>query len=252
MKRLLLLLVLFILGLNNYSQGKIFVSLDASPTYSFRTYKLIDYSSGNSNLLSGKILYDSFKKYSDSTESPKFGFKISANIGYSINDKLVLTTGFHFNKIGYKIDKTLRVAHFVVNGNIISSVYSDFKLDLYSNLYYFGIPIGIEYKICTFNKITLGLSIGSSIDFLVKHDTKDLPDSKENYSEYSKIAVDINAGIQLGYIINDKFEVYLKPHFADYITPNVKINSTLSNDLFVKINQYNYYGDIIFGLKYRL
>ena len=76
--------------------------------------------------------------------------------------------------------------------------------------------------------------------------------SKDYYSEYSKIAVNIDAGVQLGYRINDKFEVYLMPHISDYITSNVKINLFVSNDLFVKINQYNYYGDIKLGIKYRL
>jgi len=239
-------------GLNTYSQSKIYVSVDASPTYSFRSYKLMDYSTGNSNIPSGKVLYDYFKKYSDSIESPTVGYEMSVNIGYSITNKLALITGFHYNRIGYKINKTIPVGHFISDGNIISSVYDNTKLDLYSNLYYLGIPLGLQYNVYTIGKFNLGLNIGGSIDFLLKHDTRDVDNSKENYSEYPKITLDINAGIQLGYMINDKFEVYVMPQISDYITSNVKINWIESNDLSLKINQYNYYGDLKFGLKYRL
>jgi len=252
MKRILLLFVSITFGLEIYSQGKMFVSVDASPIYSYRAYRLMDYSSGNSNVPSGKVLYNYFKKYSDSTESPKFGYQISANLGYLITDKIVIMTGFHLNKIGYKIKKTFPVAHFVISDSIVTPYNDNTQINLYSNLYYFGIPIELQYKVYTISKFNIGLNIGGSINFLIKHVTKDLPNSKENYSEYSKTAIDISAGIQLGYMINEKFEVYLMPHVSDYITSNVKINTTFSNDLFLKINQYNYYGDIKFGLKYKL
>ena len=256
MKRLLLLFISIILGFRIYSQDRFFVSFEASPIYSYRSYKLIDYSNGNSNFPSGKILYNDFKHYCDSIESPKFGYNFGFNIGYGLTDKFSIIIGIHYKKIGYKINMNFPVAHFVYNG-YIQPIYSEYqKLDLYSNLYYIGIPIGFQYKVYSINRFNIGLNICSSLDLLIKHDTKYLPSpntkSKEDYSDYSKMAIDINGGIQLGYMINDKFEVYLMPHFSDYITSNVKVNAILTDDFFVKINQYNYYGDIIIGFKYKL
>jgi hypothetical protein len=216
----------------------------------------MDYSSGNSNVSSGKILYDNFKHFYDSIETPKYGYQIAINIGCGLTNKFSINTGIHFKNIGYKINMGLPVGRFDLNG-YSTIIYSDNKRsDSYSNMDYIGIPLGLEYKAFSLGKFSMGFNIGSSVDLLIKHDTKYVtyPDmkSRDDYSEYSKISIDLNLGIYIDYSINDKFEVYLVPHFTDYVTPNVKINTVLSNDLFVKINQYNYYGDIKFGLKYKL
>lgn len=252
MKRLLLVFLFFIFSVTIYSQRKLFVSIDASPTYSFRTYKLVDYSSGSATLPSGKVLNDKFLNNSDSIESPKFGYQIAVNIGYQLTDKFVLITGCHFVKIGNKIEGRLPSVQYVVEDNIISSLKYGPKLDLYSDFYYLGIPISLQYKAYTISKFKIGLEVGGSIDYLVDHDSRHLSNSKEDYSTYPQIDLSIHAGLQLGYTINDKFEVYMLPQFTHYITPNEKIDETLSNDFFVKINQYNYYSAIKVGLKYQL
>jgi hypothetical protein len=257
MNRFLVLFISIIVGLRVYSQEKLFFSVDASPLLSYRTYKLIDYSSGNSTVQSGKVLYNDFKHYYDSIESPKYGYKISINIGYSLTDKLSVLSGIIYKKIGYKTNSTLTSGQYNANGGILHHYSSNNDvLDLYSNLFYIGIPVGLQYKIYSVNKFDIGLSIGSSFDLLINHDTKDIdyPNIKprDYYSDYSNFAINIDAGVEFGYMINSKFEVYLMPHFADYITSNVKINYILSDDLYVKINQYNYYCDFKFGFRYKI
>jgi len=258
MIRFSLLILLIIVGLKTNAQNKFSVSIDASPVLSYRSYTAGSYSPGTVGLLpSGKVIYDYFKHLNDSTESSKYGFQVSVKLGYHIANRLTILTGIQFKNIGVKNETTYPIAYYDVNGQPVQITGSNSVFKQHSNLYYLGIPLGLQLRLCSIKKFTFGLNLGTTLDFLISHKVQELrlnPDSetKEDYSDYSSMPINWNAGMQIDYKINDRFYLFFSPQFTEYFTPNIKINASVSNDLYSKINQYNYFGEVKFGVTYKL
>jgi len=257
MKQLRLLLIFIILGLRINAQNKLSFSFDVSPTLSYRNYKLIDYSQGNSIFPSGKFYYNKFRNLYDSIESPKYGFQISLNLSYNISNKFSILAGIQYKNIGTRYDITplLAVFHYNETANYI---FGEKPVIVYSKFHYIGIPVSLQYKVCSFNKLNILINAGSTIDFLISHEegselkTNPYTSQIANASDYSKVAININGGIKFSYPMNNHWDIDIMPLYTQYVTPNVKINLYTSDDLFLKFNQFNYHWTLKFEIKYRI
>ena len=260
LKRFTFFIFLTISGLNINAQSKLFVSVDVSPILSYRGYKVGDYSKETSTFPSGKVIFDTFKQQSDSIEESRHGFQVSFNLGYFITDKFSIQSGFQYKNIGINMKPTyFPTGAYIIDGQSVP-IYTNSstnEIKQYTSFNYFGLPLNLQYKVFSFAKFNVGLNVGCSFDFLLSHKTIEIKMNrssvtKESYSSYPSIAMSIQGGIPIGYMINDKFEVFIMPQYATYLTPNVKFNLNASNDFNCKINQYNIFGELKFGLKYRI
>jgi len=258
LKRFTFLIFFTILGLNINAQSKLFISVDISPILSYRCYKIGDYSKETSTFPSGKVIFDAFKQQFDSIEESRPGFQVSFNLGYLITDKFSILAGFQYKNIGINMKPSyFRSGAYYIDGQSVPIYTSSTYGKQYTSFNYFGIPLNLQYKVFSFAKFNVGLNVGCSFDFLLSHKTIDIkmgPSSvtKESYSSYPSIAMNLQGGIPIGYMINDKVEVFIMPQYATYLTPNVKFNLNVSNYFNCKINQYNIFGELKFGLKYKI
>ncbi|NOQ24982.1 MAG: outer membrane beta-barrel protein [Bacteroidales bacterium] len=256
MNRLLLLLTLTFFVLKLSSQNKYFISIEASPVLSYRSNILADYSSETIENPSGSFIFDNFEKNYDSIESSKLGYQISLNLGYNITDKISIHTGIKFKNIGLKTEFKAPIGIYESDISVIVPDY-DFTIEQYSNIYYLGVPINLAYKVYSKNKFNLNLNLGGTVDFLLSYDSPkntiySTTATEQDFSEYSSITLNINGGIQISYSINDKFNLYIMPEYTRYLTPNIKFNIDVSDEIYAKINQYHYFGDLKIGLQYKL
>ena len=250
--------------LNNiYSQSQFEYSFDIEPIYSYRTYRMTDASQQTELFPSGNILYSNFKLNYDKLEKPKFGYGMNLNIGYNFNPKTLLRFGIGYKNIGEKIVFREPDYYIKVDGQTVIS----YKKELSSvlNSYeYLSIPIDFQYKLFDLNKISFEFSFGTEVDLKLFSTIQDpystfqnpsinfSKDTKSTYGQPSDYALNLHCGLVLNYKIKDNLTLFFQPEFARYITPNVKYNLQFENlDLHCKINQYNYYGQLKIGVKFR-
>lgn len=245
-----------------YSQSRLEYSFDIEPIYSYRTYKMTDASKQTETLPSGDILYTNFKSHYDKLEKPKFGYGMNLNIGYNINSQTLLKLGIGYKNIGEKIVFHEPDYYTTVAGQTIISYKKELRSAL-NSYNYLSIPIELQYKLLNLNKISFGFSFGVEIDFKTYSkiqnpygsfkDTSIInKDTKYTYGQASDYALNLHCGFVLNYITSDYLILFIQPEFVRYVTPNVKYNLQFENlDVHCKIKQYNYYGELKVGLKYR-
>ena len=239
-----------------FTQSKLSYTFDFEPIYSCRDYKVNDYSQATDDYPSGKIIFDNFENYYNEIEKPGFGFGLTFGINYKLTDKSSIKSGLGYKNIREKLELTLPIARYVINGTIIPVYSSENKaLIAFNNYHYITLPIDFQYKLFKMDKMSLGFIVGSDFDLLIRnkltnHSDSYQADPKYEFGKISEFAINIKGGLILDYKIQENLSIYIQPEFARYITPNIQYDLQLNEDIFCKINQYNYYGQIRIGIKF--
>ena len=255
-KRLFIILISVLICKIGFTQSRLSYTFDFEPIYSFRDYKVNDYNKETDVYPSGKLIFDNFENYYNEIEKPGFGFGLSLGINYKLTDKSSFKSGFGYKNIREKLELTLPIARYEISGIIIPVYSSDNEVTKQFNSYhYLTIPIDFQYKLFTMDKMSLGFIVGSDFDLLIgnkltNHTDSYQTDPKYEFSKISKIAINIKGGLILDYKIQENLSIYIQPEFARYITPNIQYDLQSYDDIYCKINQYNYYGQIRIGIKY--
>lgn len=255
-KRNLITLVIIFLGFNLYSQSKIDYFFEISPNYNYRSYKEIESNSDSTLFGNEDMIYKSFSSTYTSAEKPGYGFGFTAGIDYHLNSRLNLNIGLGYKKSVMKITEKYPIDPYPLDVTIDMS--DDFSETFYHSFHYLVIPLELQYSPWIKGKFKFGFLLGSDVDlYLDKNYRNDkissLEESKYEYASISKICFDIHGGFKLSYDISKSIRFYISPEFAKYVMPNLKydiqIPSPLTDEnLFSKINQYNYSAKINFGI----
>ncbi len=187
----------------------------------------------------------------DKRESPRFGYSLNFGINYKANNWFGLKTGVGIKNIGEKVEYLAMLGQSEFNNQTIS-VYGDEIQTVNNKFLYLSFPFDFQVSILNKKRFTLGVNAGSGLDILLrKHITnnqeKYKTDTKYELSEISKLATNIHEGIFVNLKLNEKLTISITPQFAKYVTPNLTFTVD-ENQLYVKINQYNYYGQLKVGI----
>ena len=255
-KRLFIILISVLICKIGLTQSRISYTFDFEPIYSYRDYKVNDYSTETDAYPSGKLIFDNFDNYYNETEKPSFGFGLTLGISYKLTEKVIFKSGLGYKNVREKLSLSTPTAIYQINGQAIPFYSSDNKITNQFNSYkYLTLPIDFQYKLFTWDKLSLGIIVGSDFDFLIgskltNHSDNFQADPKFEFAQISSIAVNLKGGLIFDFRIRDNLSVYIQPEFARYITPNIQYELQSYDDIYCKINQYNYYGEIIIGIRF--
>lgn len=235
MKKLILLflfLPLLSLGQNQtIKETKLAVGLCFSPEYSYRYLQ--------TDIDSIKFV----KQISDTTETADFGFATGISVLYKLNSRFVIESGLLYSKKGYKNIAT-KLNAFNPNDPLIPQ-----KISIYYTYSYFSIPLKLNYILLD-KRLKLYVSAGISANFSIKGRTKTESEysSKTNIAyldadndKFSKLNIELLAGLGADYDINRYFKLRLEPIFRRSLSP-------LSDS---DIKTYLYSGGLNFGVYYK-
>lgn len=245
-KRIFLALISVLIYKLGMTQSRFGYSFDFEPIYSNCSYKLKDYNKETNIHPSGDYMYDNFKDYYEEVQKFGLGFGFSFGFSYNLTNKLIIKTGFGFKKIREKLVLTEPIQSITSKGKSEVS-------NLFNSYNYLTIPVEILYNFYNSDDISIYIIAGSDIDLLINYSmtnrsNKFLYDPKSESGQVSSIALNLKGGLGINYKFNDNISIFIQPEFARYITPNIKYNSDFTDDVYCKINQYNYYGQIRFGI----
>ena len=256
--------LLVILGLvfttELFSQSKFDFYIDISPNYSFRTYKLSEYSEDSVLSFNGEAIFKNFKNNYTSLENPKFGLGFTIGAGYNLNKHLRLQGGLGYKSIGFRITEQMPIERFPFDGTEFPLYPENYTTTYYHSFHYLGFPVEFQYNPWIFKKFALGLIIGTDINIYLdksyrKNSVSYQEEQKYYYAKISKVCLNLHGGIQFKYDISNALSLTLSPEFARYIVPNVKYDIQVAsavngevNTTYCKINQYNYYGQVKLGV----
>lgn len=252
MKRIVLIIVLALIAhLNLTAQSKVDIYFDIAPAYSYRSYTLKDYSEEKTPFPSGEIVYDYFKQGYDSTESATIGFSSTLGIAFNINDKVKVITGLGYKNIGEEVSFYNMTARYIFDDIIIYS-YSSEELTIRNTYQYIKIPVDFQYHIRKIKGVDVGLVGGLDLDIRIKSKIfytqgKSSESLKHENAKTANIVLNAHLGLIAKYHWKDNLSIFIQPEFARSLTPNVRYDIRYG-DIFAKINQYNYYGQIRFGV----
>jgi len=255
-KKLFLILISTLICKVGLTQSRLSYTIDFEPIYSYRDYKVNDFSKETDVYHSGKLIFDNFDKYYNETEKPGLGFGFTIGISYKLTEKATIKSGLGYKNIREKLSLSIPTAIYQINGQSNPVYTSDNQITYQFNSYqYLTLPIDIQYILVAWDKMSLGLSVGSDFDFsigskLTNHSDNFQADPKYEFGNITKIALNIKGGLILDYKILENFSIYIQPEFARYITPNIQYDLQSYDDISCKINQYNYYGQIKIGIKF--
>ena len=236
MKKLILLflfLPLLSLGQNQTiaEETKFAVGFCFSPEYSYRYLQ--------TDIDSIKFV----KLISDTTETADFGFATGISVLYKLNSRFVIESGLLYSKKGYKNIAT-KLNAFDPNDPLIPQ-----KISIYYTYSYFSIPLKLNYILLD-KRLKLYVSAGISANFFIKGRTKTESEysGKTNITyldadndKFSKLNVELLAGLGADYDINRHFKLRLEPIFRRSLSP-------LSDS---DIKTYLYSGGLNLGVYYK-
>jgi len=195
--RLFIVLISMLCGEIGFSQSRLSYTFDFEPIYSYRDYKVNDYSKATDFYPSGKLIFDNFENYYKEIEKAGFGFGLTLGINYKLTDKLCFKSGFGFKNLREKLELTLSETRYEINGILIPVYSSDNEMIKKFNSYqYFTIPVDFQYKLFNMDKISFGFIVGSDLDLLIGYKLTNHADSYQADPKYeigtiSKIAINI-------------------------------------------------------------
>lgn len=192
MKRIFILCILCLVNyFNIYSQGKFDFQIEASPNYSFRTFK------NNSD-------------YNITTDDEsKIGYSIALKSGFRITQNIHIISGFEYSNKGYKTN----MAYLDEQNNFITTLGT---LDLL----FLEIPLYLKYQF-SFSDFSLspilGMSYGRLIGIQTKHDNEKNSSTQDEIKEssYNRNDFNLHGGLELIYHISGKIGVKVEPK-VDY------------------------------------
>ena len=250
-KGILLFLCILLFVLDSNGQKKFSFYTEISPIYSYRLYAFKEVEIPTWLIATEQDFLNIIRADYDEIESCRFSYGFNFGINYHINNWFQFKTGIGIKNIGEKVEYLAVLEQYEFNGQIIS-FYSD-KTETADNKYiYFSIPFGFQFNLLKRDKWTLGVIIGGDTDFLLRGSLVNEPkknslDLKYTVSEFPKLAASLHGGLVAIIKLNEKLDLSISPQFTRYVTPNLSF--TLDEyDLYLKVNQYNYYGQLKIGV----
>lgn len=197
MKQILLFsLICLISSFNLFAQKKIALQIEASPNYSYRTFK------NNSDWNVSTV------------DENKIGYSLSLKSSFSITDNFYLISGLEYNNKGFKTN----MIYFDEQGNEIQTIGT---LDLI----FLDIPLYIGYQF-NFGKFYLspvmGISYGRLIGIKIRYGNEKTFVTKYEVknSGLNRDVLNLYGGFELGYQISDKIGFKMEPK-VDYTTTDL-------------------------------
>ena len=215
MKRILLIgLISLINYLNLYSQGVFDLQIEASPNYSFRTFK------NNSDL------------NITSNDESKFGYTLSLKSGFRIVQNFHIVTGLEYNNKGYKSNITYTDEQY----NIIETFGT---LDFI----FLEIPLYLKYQFSFSNfhlSPIIGMSYGRLVGLKAHYDNESTKATKDEIrdSGFNRDVINLHVGLELRYQISEKISIKIEPK-ADYTVTDLykgKDNLIISHLYIIGLN----------------
>ncbi len=210
MKQILLFsLICLISSFNLFAQQKIALQIEASPNYSFRTFK---------NTSDLNISTD---------DENKIGYSLSLKSSFSIIENFHLISGLEYNNKGFKTT----MIYFDEQDNEIQTIGT---LDLI----FLDVPLYLGYQF-KFDKFYLspviGISYGRLIGLKSRYDNEKTSATKDEIknSGFNRDVLNLHGGFELGYQISDKIGFKMEPK-VDYT--NTDLNK--GKDNLIKENLY--------------
>lgn len=271
MKKLATALLILFLGISySYSQKTIDFEIYGAPLDSYRFYKSKDYVDPNLNYPNkGADYFDKeFKDVIDDIEKPVAGFLFGIKASQQLTEKFSLQAGLEYSSIGEKANYGLKHLYEQVNINgeqtYLPSTESYHLIMIYT-YNYLSVPISVKYNMLTFKNFSLAPSVGLSFDFLLNKQVDNTSEnnlisvaSKLDFEDhkFKSLSGAINLGLELNYSLTDKLQIYVLPNYKQYFTPNERLLAeyhVIGGETYIldKINKYNYFFGLNFGLRLR-
>lgn len=256
-KKILLCLLILLATFHLYSQSKLSYYIEIAPTYSYRNYKLVDYSVATNEIGSGKVIYDFFQEKYNDVEEPTFKYTFSAGINYDVSERFSFKTGLSYKNIGENVSYETSTGQYEYGNIIVPVTETSYNMDFSNSYHYLGIPIEFNYRLISRDKVTFGIIIGFDLDLLLADKITNFyvssseADMKYHFSNTSFLATNIHGGFTTNISLGDKIGLFISPQFSKYITQNVSYDVEPQDGLYCKINQYNYYGQLKIGIVYK-
>lgn len=254
MTRIFLIIISTLICKSGLTQSRLSYSFDFGPNFSYRTYKIKDYSNETDVYPSGKVIYDNFVQYYDEIEKPGMGFSLTLGINYSLTDWIRIRSGLGYKNFREKLSFTSPVGYYYYSGQTLVYYTSENNTTIrYNSYHYLTIPIDFQIKLLVWDKFSVGGVLGSDFDIkindkLTNHSNDIQADPKYEFGNMSTIALNMRAGLILNYKIKENLSVYVQPEFNRYITPNIKYDIQPLDEVYCGINQFNYFGQIKLGI----
>ncbi|WP_258102088.1 hypothetical protein [Marinoscillum pacificum] len=258
MIKILSSLIFLLIAFQSVAQSNISYVFSLSPNYNYRSYKEVK----NDNSNSDKANFDTFKNYYDDREDPQVG--ISSFVGFSLDlkRKVKLTTGLTYKSLFERVSVPIPEAIYQYNGSLGSFYGNNPEVKKFNNTYqYLGIQVMGAHNLVERNKYVIGIEIGAEIDKLINYKigSHEIPsmnhytnsDVKYQYSDPQQVTLNLCGGLMFEYKPNEKISLYSSPQFTRYITPNVTYDIPVGEDSNMKINQFNYFAEIQFGIIFK-
>jgi hypothetical protein len=214
MRRILILIfTLFSIisfGQDTIVQHKLFIGLNFSPDYCYRSLTKNDQSISESS-------WNRAKNLEDSIEKPKFGFTTGINFYYFINERFSIESGIFYSLRGYKTIP-LPILIITSSGNIDFSE----KASLISNYSYLDFPLKVNYTFFK-NRVRMIVGLGATLNVLLKaRFSSDPPEILESafaltdgHGKYTGNKINISPTVSIGlqYELNEKMNLRIVPTF---------------------------------------
>jgi hypothetical protein len=248
MRPILPLLLFIIFTSNCLSQDRFFISLKASPTYSYRTVK-----STNKHQI-----FKDFTNDIDEKESAKWGYRFGAEVRLQAASRISLGTGISFISIGEKVEVPDYYDSYIIkDGMMIPADRVDDSNQRF-RYNYLSIPVIFQYQLIQ-KILSVNSFVSLNSDFLLnqKFSGSNIQKqfTKDAFLSYNDIVLTGTVGINLGYELNKFFTITINPAFTRSLTPNASYKLD-APDAFIpgdsKFKKYSFYFSSDIGLQYRI